>query len=90
MPDPDGLADAKGQFGDRARLHKLLRWIHLGGMIAPLGRSPNDVLNVQLYRAMTFLLHGRRFGASRKGRTIVAQGVRVVWHVSAVRRMDSR
>jgi hypothetical protein len=34
MPDPDDLASGKGEFADTLRLHKLLRWVHFGGMIA--------------------------------------------------------
>lgn len=34
MPDPDDLASTKGEFGDNLRLHKLLRWVHFGGMVA--------------------------------------------------------
>jgi hypothetical protein len=36
MPDPDDLADTKGEFGDTLRMHKLLRWVHFGGMLAQL------------------------------------------------------
>jgi hypothetical protein len=34
MPDPDDLASGKGDFAKTLRLHKTLRWVHLGGMIA--------------------------------------------------------
>ena len=34
MPDPDNLSEGKGEFADTLRMHKLLRWIHLGGMVA--------------------------------------------------------
>jgi hypothetical protein len=34
MPDPDDLASGKGEFASTLRLHKLLRWIHFGGMVA--------------------------------------------------------
>lgn len=34
MPDPDNLAEGPGEFASTLRLHKLLRWIHFGGMIA--------------------------------------------------------
>lgn len=37
MPDPDDLANAKGEFAERVRLHKLLRWVHFGGMLAQIG-----------------------------------------------------
>jgi len=33
MPDPDNLSDGEGEFAETLRMHKLLRWIHLGGMI---------------------------------------------------------
>ena len=36
MPDPDDLANAKGEFASTVRLHKLLRWVHFGGMIAQI------------------------------------------------------
>jgi len=36
MPDPDDLAESKGEFGDTLRMHKLLRWVHFGGMLAQL------------------------------------------------------
>jgi hypothetical protein len=36
MPDPDDLANAKGEFGSTLRMHKLLRWVHFGGMLAQL------------------------------------------------------
>ncbi len=34
MPDPDDLSSGKGEFAETLRLHKLLRWVHLGGMVA--------------------------------------------------------
>jgi hypothetical protein len=34
MPDPDDLANGKGEFASTLRLHKLLRWIHFSGMVA--------------------------------------------------------
>jgi hypothetical protein len=36
MPDPDDLAHTKGEFGDTLRMHKLLRWVHFGGMVAQI------------------------------------------------------
>lgn len=33
MPDPDNLADGPGEFASTLRMHKLLRWVHFGGMI---------------------------------------------------------
>ena len=34
MPDPDKLSEGKGQFASTLRLHKTLRWVHFGGMLA--------------------------------------------------------
>ncbi len=34
MPDPDNLSEGKGEFAKTLRLHKTLRWVHFGGMIA--------------------------------------------------------
>jgi hypothetical protein len=34
MPDPDKLSEGKGEFASTLRLHKALRWVHFGGMIA--------------------------------------------------------
>ncbi|HEX4353733.1 MAG TPA: hypothetical protein VHZ95_12480 [Polyangiales bacterium] len=36
MPDPDNLAQGKGEFASTLRLHKTLRWVHFGGMIAQI------------------------------------------------------
>lgn len=36
MPDPDNLASGPGEFASTLRMHKLLRWVHFGGMIAQL------------------------------------------------------
>lgn len=36
MPDPDDLGQSKGEFGDTLRMHKFLRWVHFGGMLAQL------------------------------------------------------
>jgi hypothetical protein len=36
MPDPDDLSSGKGKFASRLRLHKTLRWVHFGGMIAQI------------------------------------------------------
>jgi len=33
MPDPDDLSSGPGEFASTLRLHKLLRWVHLVGMI---------------------------------------------------------
>lgn len=37
MPDPNNLAEGKGAFADKLRLHKTLRWVHFAGMIAQMG-----------------------------------------------------
>jgi hypothetical protein len=34
MPDPDDLSAGNGEFASTLRLHKLLRWVHFGGMLA--------------------------------------------------------
>lgn len=34
MPDPDNLADGPGDYAATLRMHKLLRWVHFGGMVA--------------------------------------------------------
>jgi hypothetical protein len=34
MPDPDDLSEGKGEFASTLRLHKTLRWVHFGGMVA--------------------------------------------------------
>jgi hypothetical protein len=36
MPDPDDLTSGKGEFAKTLRMHKLLRWVHFGGMVAQL------------------------------------------------------
>lgn len=36
MPDPDDLASGKGDFASTLRLHKTLRWVHFGGMVAQI------------------------------------------------------
>jgi hypothetical protein len=36
MPDPDDLSNSKGEFADTVRMHKLLRWVHFGGMVAQI------------------------------------------------------
>jgi hypothetical protein len=34
MPDPDNLSEGMGKFASTLRLHKTLRWVHFGGMVA--------------------------------------------------------
>jgi hypothetical protein len=36
MPDPDDLANAKGEFASTLRMHKVLRWVHFSGMVAQI------------------------------------------------------
>lgn len=36
MPDPDNLSEGKGDFAKTLRLHKTLRWVHFGGMVAQI------------------------------------------------------
>ena len=36
MPDPDDLSSGKGEFASTLRLHKTLRWVHFGGMVAQI------------------------------------------------------
>lgn len=33
MPDPDNLSEGRGEFASTLRMHKLLRWVHFGGML---------------------------------------------------------
>lgn len=37
MPDPDDASEGDSEFAETLRMHKLLRWVHLGGMIAQMG-----------------------------------------------------
>ncbi len=36
MPVPEGYAQGRGRHARNVRLHRLLRWIHLGGMVAQM------------------------------------------------------
>ncbi len=36
MPDPDDSDQGNSAFAEKLRTHKMLRWVHLGGMIAQL------------------------------------------------------
>lgn len=36
MPDPDHADEGDSEFAQNLRLHKLLRWVHLGGMVAQI------------------------------------------------------
>lgn len=40
MPDPDNSAEGDSDFARTLRTHKILRWIHLGGMIAQIILGP--------------------------------------------------
>lgn len=37
MPDPDHAAQGDSQFAKKLRTHKILRWVHLAGMVAQIG-----------------------------------------------------
>jgi hypothetical protein len=56
MPDPDDLAHTKGEFASRLRTHKILRWVHLGGMIAQI------VLGIALANDITGLDRANDYG----------------------------
>jgi hypothetical protein len=34
MPDPNNVSEGPGEFAERVRIHEVLRWIHLVGMVA--------------------------------------------------------
>ncbi len=34
MPDPNNVSEGPGEFAERIRIHEVLRWIHLVGMVA--------------------------------------------------------
>lgn len=36
MPDPAGVSEGDGAFAENLRIHKVLRWIHFGGMLAQI------------------------------------------------------
>lgn len=36
MPQPDGADEGESEYAQNLRLHKLLRWVHFGGMIAQM------------------------------------------------------
>lgn len=36
MPDPNDLANSKGAYAEKMSLHKTLRWVHFGGMVAQM------------------------------------------------------
>lgn len=40
MPDPDDAAEGDSKFAKRLRAHKILRWVHLSGMIAQMIMGP--------------------------------------------------
>lgn len=37
MPDPNNASEGSGQFAERLRIHEVLRWVHLAGMVAQIG-----------------------------------------------------
>ncbi|MCA9581845.1 MAG: hypothetical protein KC416_08620 [Myxococcales bacterium] len=36
MPDPDNASEGDSEFAENLRLHKTLRWVHFGGMVAQM------------------------------------------------------
>ena len=36
MPDPLKVSEGKGAFAKKVRMHKILRWVHFGGMISQI------------------------------------------------------
>lgn len=40
MPDPDNAAEGDNAFARTLRMHKILRWIHFGGMLAQIILGP--------------------------------------------------
>jgi hypothetical protein len=64
MPDPDDLAHAKGEFAHTLRMHKLLRWVHFGGMIAQI------VLGIAMSNGVTGLDRANDYGTLRTLATI--------------------
>lgn len=36
MPEPDGVDEGESEYAKNLRLHKLLRWVHFGGMVAQI------------------------------------------------------
>jgi len=54
MPDPDNASEGKSQYAKTLRTHKILRWVHLTGMVAQIALGTylaNDGLNGGLDRA---------------------------------------
>lgn len=53
MPDPGGLDEGNGIFARKLRTHKILRWVHFGGMIAQiaLGILSSNAAAIGLDRA---------------------------------------
>ncbi|MFN9813927.1 MAG: hypothetical protein ACK6CU_30305 [Deltaproteobacteria bacterium] len=37
MPDPNGASQGPGAFAEHLRIHQILRWVHLAGMLAQAG-----------------------------------------------------
>jgi hypothetical protein len=64
MPDPDDLAHAKGEFGDTLRMHKLLRWVHFGGMVAQI------LLGLAMSNGLTGLDRANNYGTLQTLATI--------------------
>jgi hypothetical protein len=64
MPDPDDLAHSKGAFGDTLRMHKLLRWVHFGGMVAQI------LLGIAMSNGITGLDRANDYGTLRTLATV--------------------
>lgn len=37
MPDPNNASEGNGAFAEHLRIHQILRWVHLAGMLAQVG-----------------------------------------------------
>lgn len=71
MPDPLDVAEQDSEAGRRLRTHKLLRWVHFGGMIA------QAVLGV-------VVANGERFGLDRANDYRALQGLATVHLISGM------
>ena len=71
LPDPDDLARGRGEFASRLRTHKLLRWVHFGGMLAQI------LLGI-------VIAHGSSFGLDRADDYRMLQGLATVHLVAGL------
>ena len=37
LPDPNHVSEGRGQYAERIRIHQVLRWVHLAGMVLQMG-----------------------------------------------------